>query len=477
MIRCIIPVREVDAIGNVCNWIHTTMKTQRKKKLNRFEAAIHVRMSPKLLGWLTRYAPKWGDAIKLSFETKDGEIYFSPKELKEFDKYLAQPWPKKNTETRPHVPAGIVAEIKEECGHKCAICGESIGEIAHIDPVHNSRNNHPHNLIYLCPTCHTKYDSKKMLTESEIRSIKKEILQVRMSFWRSQAGLLNSVYALIARLQSVSEALNKHPHPVAVLSQLSSELFTEIREQLDSEQVNGSEAVNHQLAEKQPENILEEDLFVARSQALAETGLEECPVCEGSGTHNADECPVCRGMGTVDARVFDEIDMSLFDQRECPVCEGSGTHNFWECPVCRGIGTIDARDFEEIDESLFDQRECPVCEGSGTHNADECVVCRGIGTVDARDFEEIDESLFDQRECPVCEGSGTHNADECPVCQGIGTVDARIFDEIDMSLFDQRECPVCDGSGTHNADECPVCQGIGTVDARIFDEIDVSRFR
>jgi len=109
--------------------------------LNRYEAAVLLRMSPKLLNWLARYAPKKGEDRKLCCVKQEGEVYFTVAELRAFDRCLSLPWPKDETATRPLVPAGIEAEIKEECSRKCVICGESVGEIAHIDPVHQSRQS------------------------------------------------------------------------------------------------------------------------------------------------------------------------------------------------------------------------------------------------------------------------------------------------------------------------------------------------
>lgn len=71
---------------------------------------------------------------------------------------MSTSWPMPPEAIKLNIPSGIKKEIKRESGGECAICGFGEGEYTQIDPVSNSKNNHPHNLIYLCPNCHTKYD-------------------------------------------------------------------------------------------------------------------------------------------------------------------------------------------------------------------------------------------------------------------------------------------------------------------------------
>ena len=115
--------------------------------LNEFEAAILLRMSPELLRWFTSFAPKYHETRKLKYiENRCGILYFSKEDLLDFNKYLSLPWPSISFDKRPSIPEGIEYEIKSETKFKCAICNYTFGEIAHIDPVHNSKSNHPHNL-------------------------------------------------------------------------------------------------------------------------------------------------------------------------------------------------------------------------------------------------------------------------------------------------------------------------------------------
>jgi len=219
--------------------------------------------------------------------------------------------------------------------------------------VHQSLNNHPHNLIYLCPTCHDKYDNKHLITRDEISGIKKEVLRVRMSIWRSQAGLLKSVYSLISVLRNLSENISSNSF--AILSELENDLFVEIKEKLNLKQLEGVEAVSKRLPVKPTDDFSEEELFDASEKALEDSGAAECPLCEGSGSHNNWNCPICEGAGTVDAQCIEDIDLSDFKQVECPLCEGSGSHKDYDCPVCQGARTIDARDIGELDLSQYDE--------------------------------------------------------------------------------------------------------------------------
>src|SRR5690606_12605760 len=130
--------------------------------------------------------------------------------------------------SRPNIPAGIKKEIKKESGGKCAICGFGEGEYAHIDPVSNSKNNHPHNLIYLCPNCHTAYDKKKKTSysTSDMKEIKNEILKVQIINWTSYARLYNSVISLANSLSSINRSKKKN---VSVYKELEKQIVNKIK--------------------------------------------------------------------------------------------------------------------------------------------------------------------------------------------------------------------------------------------------------
>ena len=458
----------------------------KSKGVNQYTAAVILKMSPRLISWFTSYAPKFQNGRKLKFISKEGDsFYFKVKDLNDFNKFLRSPWPSKSEKERPGIPSGIEDEIKTESNFLCAICGFSSIELAHIDPVHNSKNNHPHNLISLCPNCHDAFDNKKTITKSQIKKIKADLLQTKVVIWESYSNLLDTVSLLIKEMDSLND---KHSDNEVMQKTAKLELLEEIKKNVsekklfdldDKIEVERENFYRYRVSLRETlskNGEVESELVDQRKTYISTSGKEECPLCTGFGIHNHLTCPVCIGEGTVDRKDLLEIDLSLFEQEGCPLCKGDGVHNNWECPICRGEGTVNREDFPDIDLSSFEQEECPVCEGSRVHNGLDCPVCRGVGTVDRNDLPEIDLSSFEQEECPVCEGDRIHNGLDCPVCRGIGTVDRNDLPEIDLSSFEQEECPLCEGDRIHNGLDCPVCRGVGTVDRNDLPEIDLSSF-
>ena len=64
-------------------------------------------------------------------------------------------------EGRPAIPVAIQRAVKVEAGHRCAIptCKSTPVELAHIVPWEKIQEHTFENLIALCPTCHTRFDS------------------------------------------------------------------------------------------------------------------------------------------------------------------------------------------------------------------------------------------------------------------------------------------------------------------------------
>ena len=62
---------------------------------------------------------------------------------------------------RPPISSDLERQVLLESGHRCAIhaCRQVPVEIAHIVPWSRCRSHAFANLIALCPTCHTRYDS------------------------------------------------------------------------------------------------------------------------------------------------------------------------------------------------------------------------------------------------------------------------------------------------------------------------------
>jgi hypothetical protein len=62
---------------------------------------------------------------------------------------------------RESVPADLKRRVLIEAGHRCSIptCRQIPVEIAHIEPWAKVQTHEFHNLIALCPTCHTRFDN------------------------------------------------------------------------------------------------------------------------------------------------------------------------------------------------------------------------------------------------------------------------------------------------------------------------------
>lgn len=61
---------------------------------------------------------------------------------------------------RTKVPRPLARQLLVEAGHRCAIptCRATPVEIAHIVPWHRVQRHDFHNMIVLCPNCHTRFD-------------------------------------------------------------------------------------------------------------------------------------------------------------------------------------------------------------------------------------------------------------------------------------------------------------------------------
>ena len=164
-------------------------------RLSKYEAALELTMSPELLDWFTRNAPKTEDQTKLPF-TLDvhGVASFDRQDLKRWDRYLRDPWPSEQRD----VPRGIEREIILESRCLCAICGEAhYSEVAHIEDWASSRCHHPHNVINLCPNCHTRFD-RGQIAKDVVKQKKREILDRKCQDWR----LAHATHKDLDRLQT-----------------------------------------------------------------------------------------------------------------------------------------------------------------------------------------------------------------------------------------------------------------------------------
>ena len=101
-------------------------------------------------------------------------------------------------EGRPAIPADLKRRVLMEAGHRCAIptCRTVPVEIAHIEPYSKVRDHTFENLIALCPTCHTRYDSG-------------DIDRLSMKGYKANLGLVSGRYGEVER--RLLDALALHP--------------------------------------------------------------------------------------------------------------------------------------------------------------------------------------------------------------------------------------------------------------------------
>ncbi len=470
------------------------------KQLTEIEAAIRVRISPDLLRWFTRYAPKHGCSRKLPFTERDGEYFYNEEELIDFNDYLKKPWPRPAGAKRPHVPEGIRQEIKIEANHKCAFCEyTNSGEGAHIDAVHKGGCNHPHNLIWSCPNHHSEYDLGHkigtLVKEDHVRVIKELLLESRLRHWRMELRTVAGCLSVIEELRKISKYIVS-PQFAEVRSELAGLAKRTVEAAAEAAKIDLAKHVQSstpsyvryaaKIAALVPgdssssSHVIEEaaqTINAATEEYLEESGLATCPLCKGAGEHNQYQCPICAGEGAIHEDDLDEIDLLPYKQVNCPLCKGTGDHNRFDCPICFSIGTVDIATEDEIDLRPFLQVKCPLCKGSGDHNRFDCPVCTGVGTVDVAREEEIDLSPYQQRRCPVCRGHGDRDGFDCPLCIGVGTIDAEREETLDLAQYKQVNCPVCKGKGCRQGgQDCAACNATGKMDETFLETLDLSLY-
>ncbi|TDX02176.1 zinc finger domain-containing protein [Dinghuibacter silviterrae] len=456
--------------------------------ISEFEAAQEVKISPTLLRWFTSYAAK-DDGRKLMFEIRDGLYYYDKKELLDFSSYLHLPWAKPPRGTRPSIPAGIITEIKTESHYRCPICNTNMGELAHIKPVSKTFDNHPHNLIYLCPNHHTAYDFGARyanISEEEVLLHKKALQNFQSISWGLQGQIINTYLSLINAIGRVKELehLLLNASTEAEFDSLLQAILAKIDKLKSTKNVNPKidqliESVKVDRNEKSPKEAY---LFLSVKEEIEkeyqqDKGLIKCPLCNSRGyTDLFDICPVCVGDGYINKKR--EVDISIYEIENCPLCKGRGqTNEFETCPPCHGQGKLTKEQIEIIDFSIYEIENCPLCEGRGyTDEFDSCPPCGGEGKLTKEQIETIDFSIYEMENCPLCNGRGyTDEFDSCPPCGGEGKLTKEQIEIIDFSIYKMENCPLCKGKGhTNEFESCPPCGGEGKLTKEQIEIIDFS---
>lgn len=456
--------------------------------ISEFQAARAYKKSPILLRWFTKNDPK-NDGVKLMYEEKSGILYFENEDLAKFDLHLREPWPKPSKGTRPLVPNGIKDEIKKEAYHRCPVCKEVTGEIAHIKPVAKTYCNHPHNLIFLCANHHTEYDyghKYKGISESDVLKFKDALQLFQSLQWGLQENAINSYLGLITvigRLKELESVL------VNFTGTEFDKMFKEIIKKIEHIKLEKSEPEKVEqimssvhLNNTDPPKDKAYAFLTVEKQISDELSInpnkKQCPLCEGHGTVEGDLCPVCDGEKYI--QKTRNVNLSLYKQVNCPLCSGAGhTNYFEECPVCIGYGKISAPIAENVDLTAYELVDCVLCEGSGhADGLDECPVCNGDKKITKGAAEQVDLTRFEFVKCPLCKGRGRYEGyEECPVCDGDKKVTRETADEVDLAKYELVDCPACNGTGRpHLGDDCPVCEGDKKIPRERSENVDPRSF-
>jgi len=452
---------------------------------------VLIQLSPTLLKWLTKYAPKSDSSRKLLVAKRSKEVlFFDRNEVIAYDVWLRRPWPSKAGK-RPSIPTGIRAEIKEEAYGSCAMCQSYAGtcEAAHLDPVAQSKNNHPHNLIWLCANHHTAYDKGLLGPKHEDRAFvqgyKKVLQHARLAVWRGGGAAVRRVLTALeacAKLERQAKAAKTSAQKNAV-SRLGSRILKDLQGfspgLQSAAQTPPQKAVAGRLqklakSRKSVSSRLQEASSIKAAYAKS-YGLVTCPLCGGKGRYQHDDCPVCQGDRMIDEKEASAVQLADYALIDCPVCDGAGRRGGEACPACGGERKMQRRLAAQIDVSEFREVDCPVCDGTGKLRNEECPACGGEKQMDRRFADQINSADYALVKCPLCEGSGRHDGEDCPVCRGERRIEKRHADEVDLEQYSEVNCPLCDGAGRYEGDDCPACGGERMAKARA-EQIDVREY-
>lgn len=459
---------------------------QDSDSLNLYEAACLVKMSPGLLEWLTSYAAKHGDKTKL---ISDGNISgvptFNKVKLLEFNQWLHKPWSNSSRSNRPNIPQKIKEEIIKEAATTCAICHghAETCEAAHIDPVHKSKDNHPHNLIWLCANHHTAFDSGLFgpLVENQdfVAALKETLLQYSLATHTVYADAMKQAFYLLEAGKRAAAIVSKTEEDIKTVEAVGAKILDDVLKLTTKRgRANASDKDGRALFDKLAGLTKATEFINATSSAeklhvLEEVhdefqvaaGMAECPLCKGSGVRDGDDCSYCGGNRQIDRRFAENYDGHDYEDVDCPACKGKGHFGRYdECPECHGNCQMERRFAELVSLSKYREVDCPNCEGTGVRDNDDCPFCNGQAQIEEQLAEAYDASQYDDVQCDVCRGRGqTNRYEECPKCSGKGNVTGQMHEARTKRDYEFVSCPKCKGAGAWNQDDCPRCFGIGDV--------------
>ncbi len=464
----------------------------KKNLLSEYQAAAVSGLSPEILRWLTKNAPKQGVSRKLKVAKVKGETYFyEEEELLSFNSWLKSPWPHKEGQ-RPHIPTAIRREIKNEANGECAICHshKDTCEAAHLDPVSKSNNNHPENLLWLCSNHHTAYDGGLFGPDEEnakfVASFKLVLQRYKKMLWRMQHEVSHTLFTVLENCDGLAKQLKtaKTESQVRAVETLAKATLGKLPKLAPVSKKDPNYAAYKSVSanlvslSKDKSDIPAQ---LAKAQAIrreyvAALGYVACPLCKGTGRHEGSDCPVCNGDREIDERFADRVDLSAYEKINCPLCEGKGRFRGEDCPACGGDKKMDRRYAESVDVREYEEVDCPLCKGKGRYEGDECPACGGDAKMDRRYADMVDLRDYEEVDCPLCKGKGRYEGQDCPECRGNARMHRRFADKVDLSEYKKVDCPVCRGKGRRKGEDCPACGGEARIHRRDLENIEVSDY-
>jgi DnaJ-class molecular chaperone len=466
----------------------------KKQLLNEYEAAVIVGISPRLLRWFTQHGPKQGKSRKLrQAQTIKDVSFYDQKELLKFNEWLRQPWPHKKGK-RPPVPSGIREEVQVEANGECAICNshKDTCQAAHLDPVSNSKNNHPENLLWLCSNHHIAYDDGLFGPDFEnkdfVTSFKTVLHRHKRMLWQMQDEVSRKLFVLLEDCNRLATQFEhaKTAIQVKAIEKIASETLGLIpklgpvskKDPAYKAYSSISSGLSNLRHPKEGDGV-SATLQKARSikeQYVAALGFVPCPLCGATGSYDGLDCPVCSGDKEIDRKIANKIDTDLYTKVKCSLCKGGGRFKSEDCPECEGEGKLQRRYAEQIDVSKYEVVSCPLCKSHGNFRGETCPECNGEGKMENWQADQVDVSKYKNVECPLCKGSGEFRSNDCPECAGEGKMENWQADQVDVSKYKNVECPLCEGSGEFRSNDCPECAGEGKMESWQADQVDVTKY-
>ena len=478
--------------------------------LTEVEAAIKTGYSIELLRYFAKKCPKASGDEKLKSKVIDGQYYYDDSDLRTYQTYLNNPWPKPAKGTRPSIPDAIKEDIKKESHYGCAICGHmDNGEIAHIDPVAENMNNSPDNLIFLCPNHHTKYDygfkPNSNITIDVIKAAKLIKRQSRQRMLMHEANTTKLLQSIIKSLKAFEEKVKdaESPDLAAIYTTEMHKLAASIPEAITIAENNAKNDQEFSESDKiilnnAPKIALAISGKVLKKDSSMRTAVSEiidlseeilididevdCPHCHGQGMTGliGDLCAFCHGSMVVSSAKYNEYDPDDIDEKQCPHCNGRGTTGLAGdlCSYCDGSMVVSSAKYDKYDPDDLDEKQCPHCNGRGTTGlvGDFCSYCDGSMVVSSAKYDKYDPDDIDEKQCPHCNGQGTTGlvGDFCSYCDGSMVVSSAKYDKYDPDDLDEKQCPHCNGRGTTGlaGDLCSYCDGSMVVSSAKYDKYD-----